>query len=79
MTKFKHRIKSLEQKATNAGPEIDSIIINFVSPGPSGPVDSGHAIATILVGPHKGLRLDREHGEAEQAFKDRVQAMVGSP
>ena len=75
MTKrFESRLKTLERKSGLNQTTVDTIVLTFVSPGPNGPVDSGHATAHICVGPNEGLKLYREPGEAMEAFEQRVEA-----
>ena len=72
MNGMERRLKCLEKKSGGNLLTVSAIIRKFVSPGPDGPVDSGHAIATILVGPNRGSRLDRQEGETMEAFEQRI-------
>jgi hypothetical protein len=79
MTKrFEGRLKTLERKLGLNQTTVDTIVLTFVSPGPNGPVDSGHATAHICVGPNKGVKLYREPSETKDAFEQRVQDLVNA-
>lgn len=78
MSAMRRRVSSLEKQAGTKAPVPESITLQFAVPGPDGPVETGYATATILVGPNKGLQLYRDPGETKEAFEHRVQDLVNA-